>query len=51
MLALWGLCDPRLVAIAALMCALAVWRHKSNIQRLLAGTEKKFEKKKNPAQS
>jgi hypothetical protein len=27
------------------MCALAVWRHKSNIQRLMAGTEKRFEKK------
>jgi glycerol-3-phosphate acyltransferase PlsY len=27
------------------MCALAVWRHRSNISRLLAGTEKRFEKK------
>jgi glycerol-3-phosphate acyltransferase PlsY len=26
--------------------ALAIWRHKSNIQRLLAGTEHRFEKKK-----
>lgn len=44
---LWwfGLCDPLLVVIAMAMCALAVWRHKSNIQRLLAGTEKRFEKK------
>ena len=44
---LWwlGLCDPLLVAIASAMCALAVWRHKSNIQRLFAGTEKRFEKK------
>ena len=41
-----GLCDWRLVVIATLMCALAVWRHKSNIERLLAGTEKKFEKKR-----
>jgi glycerol-3-phosphate acyltransferase PlsY len=31
------------------MCALAVWRHKPNIDRLLAGTEKRFEgKKSNP---
>ena len=26
--------------------ALAIWRHKANIQRLLAGTEHRFEKKK-----
>ena len=44
---LWwlGECDAIRTAIAATMCALAVWRHKSNIQRLLAGTEKRFEKK------
>jgi glycerol-3-phosphate acyltransferase PlsY len=44
---LWylGQCDPVRTGIAALMCVLSVWRHKSNIQRLLAGTEKKFEKK------
>jgi glycerol-3-phosphate acyltransferase PlsY len=43
---LWwmGFCDPVRVVIAAVMCALAVWRHKSNIQRLIAGTEKRFEK-------
>ncbi len=29
-----------------LLGALAVWRHRANIQRLLAGTENKFEKKK-----
>ena len=45
-LMLLGRCDWRLVIIAALMCALAVWRHQSNIERLLAGTEKKFEKKR-----
>jgi glycerol-3-phosphate acyltransferase PlsY len=44
-LALAGKCDWLLVPVAALMCALAVWRHKSNIERLLAGTEKKFEKR------
>lgn len=44
---LWALgqCDAIRTGIAAAMCVLAVWRHKSNIQRLLAGTEKKFEKK------
>jgi glycerol-3-phosphate acyltransferase PlsY len=44
---LWsmGHCDALRTAIAAAMCVLAVWRHKPNIQRLLAGTEKKFEKK------
>ncbi len=42
----FGRCDWLRVAIAAIMCALSVWRHKGNIQRLLAGTEKKFEKKR-----
>jgi len=42
----FGRCDWLRVGIAAIMCALAVWRHKGNIQRLLAGTEKKFEKKR-----
>ncbi len=44
-LMLLGRCDGRLVIIAALMCALAVWRHQPNIERLLAGTEKRFEKR------
>jgi glycerol-3-phosphate acyltransferase PlsY len=43
-LAMWGKCDWLLVPIAVLMCALAVWRHKANIERLFAGTEKKFSK-------
>ncbi len=45
--ALWamGHCDAIRTIIAATMCVLAVWRHKPNIERLLAGTEKKFEKK------
>ena len=45
-LMLFGLCDWRLAVIAATMCALAIWRHKSNIERLVAGTEKKFEKRR-----
>jgi acyl phosphate:glycerol-3-phosphate acyltransferase len=44
-LALLGRCDWLLVAVAFAMTTLAVWRHKSNIDRLLAGTEKKFEKR------
>ncbi len=44
---LWamGHCDGVRTAIAAVMCVLAIWRHQPNIERLLAGTEKKFEKK------
>jgi glycerol-3-phosphate acyltransferase PlsY len=32
--------NPHLVAAVALMAAVLLWRHKSNIQRLLAGEEK-----------
>lgn len=41
----FGACDWLRTVIALLMCLLAIWKHKSNIQRLLAGTEKRFEKK------
>jgi glycerol-3-phosphate acyltransferase PlsY len=44
-LTLFGLCDGLRTTVAAIMCLLALWRHVPNIQRLLAGTEKKFEKK------
>lgn len=45
----FGACDPMLVVISMLMSGLAIWRHKDNIQRLLSGTEKRFERKpKNP---
>ncbi len=44
-LALFGKCDWLLVPVAFLMTVLAIWRHKSNIERLFAGTEKKFEKR------
>ncbi|MEI8293689.1 MAG: glycerol-3-phosphate 1-O-acyltransferase PlsY [bacterium] len=45
--AMWALGegDALRTGIAGLMCLLAIWRHKSNISRLLAGTEKRFEKK------
>lgn len=42
----FGQCDPVRAAIASIMCVLAIWRHKPNIARLLAGTEKRFERRK-----
>ncbi len=45
-LALNGQCDWLLVGVAFAMCLLAFWRHRPNISRLLAGTEKRFERKK-----
>ena len=33
------------LAVSVAMCLLAVWRHRSNIARLRAGTEPRFEKK------
>ena len=47
-LMLLGQCDMVRTSIAGVMGLLAIWRHKSNIQRLLAGTEKRFEKKPRP---
>ncbi len=41
--------DPLRTGIAGVMCLLAIWRHKTNITRLFAGTEKRFEKKARPA--
>ena len=40
-----GQCDLVRAAIAGLMGVLAIWRHKPNIERLLAGTEKRFDRK------
>ncbi len=34
-----------LFMLAAIMCGLATWRHRSNISRLRAGTEPRFERK------
>ena len=42
---LFGQCDWVRAAIAILMGSLAIWRHKPNIERLLAGTEKRFDRK------
>jgi glycerol-3-phosphate acyltransferase PlsY len=41
--------DPLRTGIAGAMCLLAIWRHKTNIARLIEGTEKRFEKKARPA--
>ena len=41
----FGYCDPMLAAISGIMGVLAIWRHKDNIKRLFAGTEKRFERK------
>lgn len=40
-----GRCDAILLGAAALLCILAFWRHRANIERLLAGTELRFERK------
>lgn len=34
--------------VLTMLCGLVIWRHKSNIQRLLNGTENRFEFKKKP---
>lgn len=38
-----------MITITALLAAMAIYKHKSNIQRLLKGTENKVGKKKKPA--
>lgn len=48
-LALAGHCDWLLVVAGALMAALATWKHRPNIRRLMEGTEKKFERKREAA--
>jgi len=41
-----GQTGPVTAAALTLLGALTVWRHRTNIQRLIAGTENKFQKKK-----
>ena len=36
---------PALLAFSLALAALAIWRHRANIQRLLAGSENRFERK------
>lgn len=42
--------SPRMIYVALFMGVLAIYKHKSNIQRLLNGTENRFGKKKNPTE-
>lgn len=37
-----------LLGFAVLIAALAIWRHRSNIERLMAGTEHRFDRKSSP---
>ena len=37
--------SPRMLVVAAIIGALAIYKHRSNIQRLLSGTESRFGKK------
>jgi len=46
-----GQTDYLQVIAAVAMWMLATWRHRSNIQRLLAGTEPRFERKKKKAEN
>jgi glycerol-3-phosphate acyltransferase PlsY len=48
-LATWGVgYSNRMIVITAVVGALAIYKHKTNIQRLLKGTENKIGGKKNP---
>ena len=40
--------SPRMVIVAAVMAALAIYKHKANIERLMKGTENKIGAKKVP---
>ena len=42
--------SPRLIVVAAVIGALAIYKHRSNIQRLLNGTENRFGKKREAGQ-
>ena len=44
-------CDKAFTVLAAVLGALAVYRHKANIQRLLAGTENRFRRKRDDPHS
>jgi glycerol-3-phosphate acyltransferase PlsY len=45
--AVWGTRErPHMIAVAILLSALAIYKHRANIHRLIAGTENKIGKKK-----
>lgn len=41
----WLLASPELIIVTAIMAVLQFWRHRSNIEKLLAGTESKIGEK------
>lgn len=45
----WLVRSPRLVVAAAVIGVLAIYKHRSNIQRLMNGTENRFGKKRDDA--
>ena len=48
----WGLrLSGRFIGIAAVMSALAIYKHRTNIQRLFKGTEHRFREKKHSDES
>lgn len=42
----WGFLDERYVVVLSILAVMTLWRHRSNIQRLMSGTEGKFSTKK-----
>src|SRR5690606_29117814 len=50
-LSLWeaGTWNRPLFIFSVVIAALAVWKHRANLQRLANGTENRFERKKNSA--
>jgi len=47
----FGRADGWMLGTAILMAALAIWRHRGNIARLMSGTESRFQGKKKPEDS
>ena len=45
----WAGRSRMMIIVAAVMGALAIYKHRANIQRLMAGTENRFDKKKQEA--
>jgi len=41
----WGFLDQRYVVVLAILALMTIWRHRSNIQRLMSGKEGKFTSK------
>lgn len=41
----WGFLDERYVFVLAVLALMTIWRHRSNIERLMSGTEGKFSSK------